>query len=109
MIWDALSVPGKLPIESQPVLPLSDHSIKTCDKKGAFPHGRQADAGQLLNKTWQVAGNFAKVTKSLFLERTMVLANLITLSRLPLLLLLLAGLFYVTSWQGQLVFLGLLI
>jgi CDP-diacylglycerol---glycerol-3-phosphate 3-phosphatidyltransferase len=39
----------------------------------------------------------------------MVLANLITLSRLPLLLLLLVGLFSVSSWQWQLVFLGLLI
>ena len=39
----------------------------------------------------------------------MSLANLITLSRLPLLLLLLLGLFYVPSWQWQLVFLGLLI
>lgn len=39
----------------------------------------------------------------------MVLANLITLSRLPLLLLLLAGLFYVTSWQWQLALLGGLI
>jgi CDP-diacylglycerol--glycerol-3-phosphate 3-phosphatidyltransferase len=39
----------------------------------------------------------------------MVLANLITLSRLPLLLLLLVGLFYVPYWQWQLVFLGFLI
>jgi CDP-diacylglycerol--glycerol-3-phosphate 3-phosphatidyltransferase len=39
----------------------------------------------------------------------MILANLITLSRLPLLLFLLAALFYVSSWQWQLVFLGLLI
>jgi len=39
----------------------------------------------------------------------MILANLITLSRLPLLLFLLVVLFYVSSWQWQLVFLGLLI
>ncbi len=39
----------------------------------------------------------------------MSLANLITLSRLPLLLFLLIGLFYVSSWQWQLVFLALLI
>ncbi len=39
----------------------------------------------------------------------MVLANLITLSRLPLLLFLLVALFYVSNWQWQLVFLGLLI
>jgi CDP-diacylglycerol---glycerol-3-phosphate 3-phosphatidyltransferase len=39
----------------------------------------------------------------------MVLANLITLSRLPLLLLLLVGLFSVTHWRWQLLFLGLLI
>ena len=39
----------------------------------------------------------------------MILANLITLSRLPLLLFLLEALFYVSSWQWQLVFLGFLI
>jgi CDP-diacylglycerol--glycerol-3-phosphate 3-phosphatidyltransferase len=39
----------------------------------------------------------------------MILANLITLSRLPLLLFLLLALFTVSSWQWQLAFLGLLI
>lgn len=39
----------------------------------------------------------------------MILANLITLSRLPLLLFLLVALFYVSSWQWQVFFLGLLI
>ena len=39
----------------------------------------------------------------------MSLSNLITLARLPLLLLLLAGLFWVPSWQWQLVGLGFLI
>ncbi len=38
-----------------------------------------------------------------------IVANLITLSRLPLLLFLLVTLFYVTSWQWHLFFLGLLI
>jgi CDP-diacylglycerol--glycerol-3-phosphate 3-phosphatidyltransferase len=39
----------------------------------------------------------------------MILANVITLARLPLLLFLLVGLFYVASWQWQLVFLALLV
>ncbi|MBW1992380.1 MAG: CDP-alcohol phosphatidyltransferase family protein [Deltaproteobacteria bacterium] len=49
------------------------------------------------------------LTDTTCLSVCVIVANLITLSRLPLLLFLLVTLFYVTSWQWHLFFLGLLI